>query len=533
MRSEVFPLPWFLVGLPGSGKSRLGKRLAAELGIEHIDIDLEIERRENRSILKIFDEDGEMYFRELEARIIDEMAQCNAVISLGGGAVESETVRNMLSGRTVIWVDADVDELTRRVKRNRNRPLLRKDPVGTLKRLAERRNPWYQQLATIHVRSSRAPIDSVVRQAMKEAQIWREIEVSGTEKYKVIAGNAALNAVTGHIPRDATKVFLVLPETLRVIATPLINRICEHGLEVVVFEHLEGEAAKDLNVVSRAWDLMGSSHITRRDIVITFGGGATTDMGGFLAATWLRGILVIHVPTSLLAMVDASIGGKTGINTAAGKNLVGSFYDPILVVADTGLLKTLPAREYTAGLAEIIKAGFIDDVEILEIFRRDPKVSEASWATGPGLDVLTDVIERAITTKVRVVGEDRLESGLREILNYGHTLAHAIEKIENYDVRHGEAVAIGCVFAAELSRCLGMLTDEDVDMHREIFSGAGLPTSYEGSLDRILEVMQSDKKIRSDGLRFVVLSGIGKPEILPISENMLRRVAPLVGINAN
>ncbi|MGH3708967.1 MAG: 3-dehydroquinate synthase, partial [Pseudonocardiaceae bacterium] len=241
--------------------------------------------------------------------------------------------------------------------------------------------------------------------------------------------------------------------------------------------------------------------------VVGFGGGAVTDLAGFVAANWLRGVRVVQVPTTLLAMVDAAVGGKTGINTDAGKNLVGSFHEPAAVLVDLATLHTLPRAELVAGMAEVVKAGFIADPVILERIEADPDA-----ALDPAGPVLEELVGRAIKVKADVVAADLRESHLREVLNYGHTLGHALERREGYRWRHGAAVSVGMVFAAELARLTGRLDDATAQRHRAVLTSIGLPTGYDASaLPELLEGMRNDKKTRSGVLRFVVLDGLAKP----------------------
>ena len=252
-------------------------------------------------------------------------------------------------------------------------------------------------------------------------------------------------------------------------------------------------------------------------------------MAGFVAATWLRGITLINVPTTLLAMVDAAVGGKTGINTSVGKNLVGSFYPATAVVADMDLLESLPAPDLAAGAAEVIKCGFIADPEILRIVEStDPQ--ELLRADSPQL---AEVTTRAIAVKARVVSADLTEGGLREILNYGHTLAHAIERANDYTWRHGDAVAVGCCFAARLAHARGQLSAKDVARHDDLFSRVGLPTRYEGhTIEELTRIMLSDKKVRRGILRFVLLDGIAKPRTISVDPSELMAPAEQIGIGA-
>jgi 3-dehydroquinate synthase len=283
--------------------------------------------------------------------------------------------------------------------------------------------------------------------------------------------------------------------------------LASKGVDAHRIEIPDAEAGKDLPVVGFIWEVLGRIGIDRKDALVSLGGGAATDVAGFAAATWLRGVSIAHVPTTLLGMVDAAIGGKTGINTDAGKNLVGAFHQPIAVLVDLATLKTLPRNELIAGMAEVVKAGFIADPVILDLIEADPQA-----ATDPAGDVLPELIRRAVTVKAEVVAADEKESQLREILNYGHTLAHAIERREHYQWRHGAAVSVGLVFAAELARLTGRLDDATADRHRSILTSLGLPVSYDaGALPELLQIMAADKKTRAGVLRFVVLDGLAEP----------------------
>ena len=295
----------------------------------------------------------------------------------------------------------------------------------------------------------------------------------------------------------------VLAETAEAIR----NHLAGKGVDAHRIEIPDAEAGKDLPVVGFIWEVLGRIGIGRKDALVSLGGGAATDVAGFAAATWLRGVSIVHVPTTLLAMVDAAVGGKTGINTEAGKNLVGAFHQPLAVVADLVTLETLPRNEIVAGMAEVVKAGFIADPVILDLIEADPQA-----ALDPKGDVLPELIVRAIKVKAEVVAADEKESELREILNYGHTLGHAIERRERYQWRHGAAVSVGLVFAAELARLAGRLDDATAQRHRTILESIGLPVSYDAdALPQLLEYMAGDKKTRAGVLRFVVLDGLGKP----------------------
>lgn len=336
------------------------------------------------------------------------------------------------------------------------------------------------------------------------------IKVSGDNPYEVLVGRALLGEVPKALGSSVKKVLIIHPISLTTSAELLREELLAAGFEAILAGVPDSEDAKRVEVAAFCWGILGQSDFTRTDAVIGFGGGSTTDLAGFVAATWLRGVKLILVPTTLLAMVDASVGGKTAINTAEGKNLVGAFYAPSSVICDLDTLKTLAKNEILAGFGEVAKYGFIADTRILELIEADVTV-----ATDPNSDVFRELIERSIAIKARVVGEDFRESGLREILNYGHTLGHAIEHAERYKWRHGAAIAIGMVFVAELARLAGRLSDADVERHRSVFALLGLPVTYQASKwDQLLATMQRDKKSRAGQLRFVVLDAIGKPTIM-------------------
>jgi 3-dehydroquinate synthase len=329
------------------------------------------------------------------------------------------------------------------------------------------------------------------------------IEVGGDRPYPVLVGRdllAELPPLLGDTPRQ---VAVLSAGPLRAYAGRVAATLTDAGLAVLPIEVPDAEAGKTMAVAERCWDALGGAGFTRTDAVVGVGGGAVTDLAGFVAACWLRGVPVVHLPTSLLGMVDAAVGGKTGVNTAAGKNLVGAFHPPAGVLCDLSTLDTLPPADLTAGLAEVIKCGFIADPVILELV-------EAGHA-----DVLPELVERAVRVKAHVVGADLRESGLREILNYGHTLGHAIERVEGYRWRHGDAVAVGLVYAAALARNAGRLDAATAGRHRAVLESVGLPVSYRGGRwPDLLDAMRVDKKARGAQLRFVVLDGLARPSIL-------------------
>jgi 3-dehydroquinate synthase len=528
-------LPVVLVGLPGSGKSKVGRTLARRLGVPHVDTDDLVEAEAGVPIGQIFADEGEASFREREARAVRLALGERAVISLGGGAITTRAVREMLRGHSVVWLDAPHGELLRRVSGRTHRPLLRPDPDAALRRLRQEREAWYREVATARVRSDARPAARVIGQVLSlmeapaRPEATRVVEVGGSRPYPVVIGRGVgAGPVVEGVGPQATRLLLVHPASVGAAADAIAGAARARGLEVHTLVHPDAEAGKTLEVARAGWEAAGAARLGRADAVIGLGGGATTDVAGFIAATWLRGVDVIQVPTTLLAMVDAAVGGKTGINTAAGKNLVGSFHTPVRVVEDLDLLSTLPAADLRAGLGEVIKCGLIADPRILSLVEDDPQAAQ-----DPASPRLAELVERSVAVKARIVGEDLAESGLREVLNYGHTLAHAIEKCEGFTWRHGDAVAVGCVFAAELARELGLLGADEVGLHRRAFASVGLPTAYPrgARLKDLTEAMLSDKKVRGGHLRFVLLDGLQHPVVRAVAPELLRAPAERTGID--
>jgi 3-dehydroquinate synthase len=353
------------------------------------------------------------------------------------------------------------------------------------------------------------------------------ITLATERPYQVLVGRELLAEVPALLGPGVQRVALLHPPTMIKAAERLSHLLTAAGLELVRIDVPDAEAAKSVAVAERCWSILGNAGFTRSDAVVGLGGGATTDLAGFVAATWMRGVRVVLVPTTLLGMVDAAVGGKTGINTAEGKNLVGCFYEPVGVVCDLGALSTLPPADLVAGLAEVIKCGFIADPEILTVIESDP----ASAVRADSL-MLRALVERAVSVKARIVTADFRETTStgaavgRELLNYGHTVGHAIERRERFGWRHGDAISVGMVFAAELARLAGRLDSATASRHRAVLSGVGLPTSYPAdAFDDLIHTMALDKKTRGSTLRFVILNGLASAEILTAPDRDLLRAA--------
>ncbi len=367
------------------------------------------------------------------------------------------------------------------------------------------------------------------------------IRVETASPYDVVVGHRLLDRLPYLVGLRAQRVAVIHPRALRAAGEAVCAELVEQGYEAHPVPVPDAEQQKTAEVAAACWTALGRIGLTRTDAVVAVGGGATTDLAGFVAATWLRGLRVVHVPTTLLGMVDAAVGGKTGINTAEGKNLVGAFHEPAGVLCDLDELATLPRDDLVAGLAEVVKCGFVADPSILDLVEQRP-----ADAAEPSGEVLRELVERAVRVKAAVVATDLRETladaepndaendqpndqpddrpndeqaagaGVgRAALNYGHTFGHAVEQVEHYTWRHGAAVSVGMVFAAELARLCGRLDRATADRHRAVLRLLGLPTTYAGQdWPALLDAIRRDKKSRGDELRFVVLDGLARPAIL-------------------
>ncbi|GAA3582193.1 3-dehydroquinate synthase [Kribbella ginsengisoli] len=343
------------------------------------------------------------------------------------------------------------------------------------------------------------------------------IRVAAASPYDVVIGNNLLGELPGLLGDDVRRVAVIHPRALRTSGDAIRDDLVAGGYTAHAIEIPDAEEAKSAEVLAYCWSVLGQAGFTRSDAIVSIGGGTTTDLAGFVAATWLRGVKVVHIPTTLLGMVDAAVGGKTGINTAEGKNLVGAFWEPAGVLCDLAALETLPRNDYVSGLAEVVKCGFIADPVILELVEADPE-----GASSPAYKHTEELIARAIQVKADTVGADLREKTTsvggqigREALNYGHTLGHAIERVERYKWRHGAAISIGMVFVAELARAAGKLDDATADRHRAVLESLGLPVKYRADAwPHLQDAMKLDKKTRADRLRFVILDALAKPTIL-------------------
>lgn len=510
-----------IIGMMGAGKTRVGKEVAHMLRLPFADADVEIEHEVGMKIPAYFDKHGEPAFREVEADLIaDFLEDFDGIFSLGGGAPMTPSTQEALAdyiaqGGCVVYLDADPKEAMERANRGGGRPMLNGDANARWKKLFKERDPVFRNVANVHVHTRGLTPQGAAKKVIDMVS-QRTVHVDGAaiEPYDVVIGEGSMNRLVDVLGSKPVRIALIHTQPVQRHSDRARALLRQGGYEVSDIVIPDAEPGKTITVANRIWERLGNEGFTRSDAVVGLGGGAATDLAGFVAATWMRGVRYVNCPTSLLAMVDASTGGKTGINTPQGKNLVGSFYTPAGVLADMNALVTLPNDIFIEGLGEVAKSGFIRDPEILTILENhaaELRAFDGSTFLGSPLeDVVAELIERTVTVKAYHVSSDLKEKGLREFLNYGHTLAHAIEQLEHFRWRHGNAVAVGMVYAAELAHLTGHIDQDLVDYHRSLLTSLGLPTSWNGgSFDDVLALMHRDKKARGNELRFVVLDSIG------------------------
>lgn len=508
-----------LIGLMGSGKTAVGRRLAERLGRPFVDLDDEIAAAAGRSIPELFDTEGEAGFRAREAAAVATVAaRSGQVIATGGGVVlDSDNIAALRASGAVVWLDVELDELARRVGEGARRPLLTGDPAGRLMALADERAPRYRAAAH-HVVAAGGSREQVAEDVLswflaRPSEIHRIAVPLPGAAYEVSVGRGLLDRLPELLARPprARRALLVSQSEVFARYGPRVEAGLK-ALGLTVRETIvpDGEAAKSVETLRELWTAASALPLSRDDLVVALGGGVVGDLAGFAAATWNRGVAVVQLPTTLLAQVDAAVGGKTGINLPEGKNLVGAFHQPVGVVADIATLATLPSRELRSGLGEVVKYGFIADPVVLELAERHPQRLLAGDE-----ELLTDLVRRGVAVKARIVAADERESGERALLNYGHTIGHAIETLTGYRVyRHGEAVALGMVAAARLAELLGLADPGLAGRTATVLSGLCLPTG--GVVldpDEVWAVLARDKKAR-EGVRFVLCRAPGEPVIV-------------------
>ena len=503
-----------LIGFMGTGKSEVGQLLAHRLGWTFIDTDRRIETRQRATVAQIFARHGEEYFRRAEAGVVAEAAsRRDAVVATGGGVVlRPENMMHLRRHGLIVSLTAPVDILVQRLGEAKTRPLLRGNVRESVVRLLDQRRPLYRD-ADLLVDVSDATPERVVEAIMALLRTRERTTISvrlADRTYPIHVGEGILPLLPADLREiDAgTKVAVVSHHALlRGPGAKLLAALRAGGYEGFPIAVPAGEASKSLTAAAHLYTRLARFRLDRYSPLIALGGGVIGDLAGFVAATYMRGIQLIHVPTTLLAMVDSSIGGKTGVNHARVKNLVGAFYQPALTVADVRMLATLPERELRSGLAEVIKTAVIGDAVLFEFLEQHlPAVLRRETTA------LVEVISRCAAFKARVVEVDERERSERRILNYGHTIGHAVEAAAGFRrLTHGEAMAIGMALEARVAQRLGVADAKMVDRQNTLLTRAGLPTKL-GAVNRraVWRAMALDKKIRDGVLRCPLPVGIGE-----------------------
>lgn len=511
-----------LVGLSGSGKTSVAPLIAQSLGWRCIDTDCEVEVKAQQPISAIFATQGETAFRALEAQALQAaLDQGPIVIATGGGIVESASNRELLQSKAfVVWLHASTARLVERIEAMTDRPLLSKSPDETLRSMTLRRTPLYADLADYIVTTEgltpQAIADDIVRaynvrQQGGSAAGVQVVTAGGS--YAVQAGPGLLETLPNQLQRlNLTGRIWLISDTnvMQLHGAHVQHLLRENGYSVEAYSIPTGEQYKTLDTVRGAYDWLLESGVERRDVVLALGGGVVGDLAGFVAATVLRGIAVIQLPTTVLAMVDSALGGKTGVDHVVGKNLIGAFHQPRLVLADTALLATLPAEERAAGWAEAIKHGVIGDAALFADLQQS-----AARVLALEEPITGELLQRAAAYKARIVSGDEREQGARMLLNYGHTIGHAVEAESNYTLRHGECVAIGMMAAGGIAARLGLFSAAALAEQQAVLELFGLPTRLPANIDieQVLTRIGSDKKVRAKRIHWVLPTKIGAATI--------------------
>ncbi|MDL1897482.1 3-dehydroquinate synthase [Anaerolineae bacterium CFX7] len=549
-----------LTGFMGTGKTSVGRALAQILDRAFVDMDTWLAEREGMSIAQLFAEKGEAFFRAQESALCRELAAGeNLVIATGGGALVNETNRNVFANAHVICLDASVDEILRRLDGNDERPLLQGDKRAQIEKLLNARRDAYAQIP-LHLETDGQTPEQIAR-ALLARLGPRALSVKTPDgAYPLYLGRDLLEHADDFLKTLplARTCALVTNPTVRALYAARVTQALERiGFEPVVIEIPDGEQYKNLDTARELYDQFIAAKLERRSAIFALGGGVIGDTVGFAAATYLRGVPFIQIPTTLLAMVDSSIGGKVAVDHPSGKNLIGAFKFPVCVIADLNVLETLPLEEFRAGMAEVIKHGIIGDAELFgelekwgigetgkqgdkvagrqssreagkqgnrETGKQGDKVAgrQGSKETGKqgnretGKQEIGELVERALRVKIEIVERDPFEENVRAHLNLGHTFGQAIERLAEYKMRHGYAVAMGVCVAARLAANMNFCDAETRDEIISLFEKFELPTRLprEFSPEQILGAMGTDKKIERGKLRLILPRAIGRVEMV-------------------
>ncbi|MFT6220517.1 MAG: shikimate kinase/3-dehydroquinate synthase [Myxococcota bacterium] len=522
-----------LTGMMGVGKTTIGNKLAESAGFYFIDSDQEVEDQSGQSIAEIFKHKGEKYFRTIEKEAVLEILNRDEhiVLSLGGGAFMDEEVRDLIKEKAVsVWLYSDLETLLYRISAKNTRPLLnRVNKRKVLSDLIIQRYPTYK-LADIHIDTGKANYDSLIKNIMKKistsasGQISKEIVPVnlGGRSYDIVVGSGVVGEIAKRISQIKiySKIIVIADDNAaKFHLETLTNNLKKQPVEVQTIIAGSGEEAKSFANLENILEETLQMQVDRNVLLIAFGGGVIGDLCGFVASILLRGVDFVQIPTTLLSAVDSSVGGKTAINSKSGKNLVGSFYQPKLVLCDLDFLETLPKRDFISGYAEVVKYGFIKDKNFFNYLENNlDKIINRDQ------EVLQKIIVKSCQIKAEIVRLDERENNLRAILNFGHTFGHVLEIQTKYskDLSHGEAVSIGMVLAAKMSLDLGLLEKDHVTKITNHLKRTNLPTSikdiqnhskYSWKIERLIQHLYKDKKVENRKLTFILLEEIGKSVI--------------------
>ena len=518
-----------LTGFMGTGKTSVGREISRKLRYRFIDTDVLIEEREGTPISVIFKEKGEDYFRKLEEEVVAVVSrESDVVIATGGGVIKNaKNVANLRRNGIIVWLKASAEIILKRVMtEGGKRPLLEVDePLNEINKLLDERMGLYEQgdtsIDTDYITPEETAEDIIEKLGLDSESVRVGLE---ERSYDIIIGSKTIDKIGLRVKElRPSKVAVISNETiLPLYEEQLVRSLRECGIEPVVVSIPDGEEYKDSKWVTHLHGELLKARLDRNSVLIALGGGVIGDITGFVASTYMRGIRFVQVPTTLLAQVDSSVGGKTGVNHPLGKNMIGTFYQPSLVVIDIDTLKTLPQREFCAGMAEVIKYGIIIDKHFFDFLDRnkDDIITHG--------DSIIHIIKRSCEIKADVVSKDEREAGLRAILNFGHTIGHAVETVTEYKrYLHGEGVAIGMVAAAELAVRAGLLDEKHVKPIRDMNEMYGLPVDVPADLDAddIISVMEIDKKATSGRLNFILPESIGSVKIVEdVDREMIKEV---------
>ena len=524
-----------LIGFSTTGKSKVGDGVARYLGWQKVETDDEIVRLTGTSIDEIFARQGEEYFRQVERQVLVKACDTDrAVISAGGGAVLDPQNRELMKkSGAVVCLEASPETIYRRLLEDRERGVVRPllevaDPLRQIKELKDSRQPFYS-IADWTVHTDNLSVDEACREVIRGWDYWSRARQRGagqsvegdlacevvtpTERYPVFVGRGLLDNLGQRLTQAGlsdTAYILSDESVFGLHGNRVVQSLRSAGMAVNTFVVPPGEDTKTIDTATQIYDWLTQHRAERTDVVVALGGGMVGDLAGFVAATFLRGMPLVQVPTSLVAMVDASLGGKAAVNHPKAKNLIGAFYQPRLVVADIQTLATLPRREMASGWAEVIKHALILDSSLFDFLEaNNHELQELDSAC------LIEAVRRSAAVKARIVSLDETERGIRTLLNYGHTIAHGLEAASDYRrFLHGEAVAIGMMGAAMIAHGLGLLVSDVVERQRALLQAFGLPVNCSGiEPSRVLEAMELDKKTRGGAIRWVLITDIGQAVI--------------------